>query len=66
MHHCDPLSNGHWAINIMNKHFIHAGPAKGPEFLSVYLSMHHRKLEQNKTILSFLLADFEVVETPAR
>ena len=31
---------GHWAINSMNKHFIHAGPAKGPEFLSIYLSIY--------------------------
>ena len=32
-----PLSNGHWTSNITNKHFSHAGLAKGSEFLSFYL-----------------------------
>ena len=30
-----PLSGGHWVIDITNRHFIHAGLERGPEFLSI-------------------------------
>ena len=33
--HDGPLSGGHRAIITTNKHFIHAGLSKGPEFLSI-------------------------------
>ena len=31
-----PLSSGHWVIKTTNKHFIHAGLAKGPKFYLLY------------------------------
>ena len=32
------MSGGHWVINITNKHFIHTGLERGPEFLSIYIA----------------------------
>jgi hypothetical protein len=37
---CFPMSCGHRVVGIMNGHSIHAGPLKGPEFLSIYLSIY--------------------------
>jgi hypothetical protein len=31
---------GHRVVGITNGHSIHAGPQKGPEFLSIYLSIY--------------------------
>ena len=30
------MSYGHRVVGITNGHFIHAGPLKGPKFLSIY------------------------------
>ena len=35
----DPLFGGHWVINIMNLHFIHAGLERSQAYLSIYLSI---------------------------
>ena len=45
----DPLYGGHWVIiNITNKHFIHAGLERGPDFLSIYLIMKFAHVYSNQ------------------
>ena len=40
-----PLPGGHWFIAKTNIHSIHAGLERGPEFLSIYLSIYLKKRE---------------------